>query len=88
MQKPGFDHRPKGNARQRFFGRGNLQILVLSRSDGINARLCYVHIGAVLFDTDKVTAKFFRHRAGGTGAKERVQHHITGIGGGQNHPVQ
>ena len=87
-QQPALDHGAERDARRiapagRFHQRG-----VFHRHNPIDAPAGDLDVVALTLDADPPAPQPLRHRAGGAGAEERIEHQTAGFGRGENHPVQ
>ena len=86
-QQAALDQAAERHARRLAPGRDRHRLAV-GRDDRGDALARQRGVGRVALDADKAPAEPLRHRAGGAGAEERIEHHVARPGRRQQHAVQ
>ncbi len=76
--------RGEGDARRLARGLEGGERRFRERLDGGDSRLGCGGIGGITFDADEPPAETLRHGAGGAGAVKGIEHHVAGLGSGEN----
>ena len=87
-QQPALDELAEGDARLGALRGGDGGALGVERADRGDARLGDRAVFRLALDADEAPPQPLRHRPGGAGAEEGVEHDVARPGRGDEHPVQ